>query len=205
MSGAHVDMRTVSFGRNTLFKRHRLQCGSRVEVGFCCRSWKKVSRQRWSFFLSCDSNSESLFFPVRSRHMNSYQSKRGQCFFCVSLVWKIAGGAGGVGVHACMWMIPSALMPPLHPPTVPSAHPGEKLDSVTAAHTRWLSKKGQVVVPSVAQSSVDAAHADICLPQTAAGRGKICFSICLGSSQPFSPPIAPPTLFCTPAPLLLQS
>lgn len=42
-------------------------------------------------------------------------------------------------------------------------YPGERLHSVTAAHTRWLSKEGQVVVPSAAQSSVDAAHADICL------------------------------------------
>lgn len=41
--------------------------------------------------------------------------------------------------------------------------PGERLHSVTAAHTRWLSKEGQVVVPRAAQSSVDAAHADICL------------------------------------------
>lgn len=31
-------------------------------------------------------------------------------FLCVSLVWKIAGGAGGVGVHACMWMILSMAM-----------------------------------------------------------------------------------------------
>lgn len=89
-----------------------------------------------------------------------------------------------------MWMIPSAAMH--HPPTLPSAHPGEKFRSVTAAHTRWLSKEGQVVVPSAAQSSVDTAHADICLPPTAAGRGKICFSICLRSSQPFPPPTASP-------------
>lgn len=31
-------------------------------------------------------------------------------FLCVSLVWKRAGGAGGVGVHACMWMILSTVM-----------------------------------------------------------------------------------------------
>lgn len=42
-------------------------------------------------------------------------------------------------------------------------YPGERLHSVTAAYTRWLSKEGQVVVPSAAQSSVDTAHADICL------------------------------------------
>lgn len=41
-------------------------------------------------------------------------------------------------------------------------YPGERLYSVTAAHTRWLSKEGQVVVLNAAQSSVDTAHADIC-------------------------------------------
>lgn len=39
---------------------------------------------------------------------------------------------------------------------------------------------------------------------TAAGRGKICFSICLCSLQPFPPPTAPPTLFCPPFPSLNQ-
>lgn len=53
--------------------------------------------------------------------------------------------------------------------------PGEKLYSVTAAHTRWLSKEGQVVVPSAAQSSVDAAHADICLPRSLQGEKKSAF------------------------------
>lgn len=31
-------------------------------------------------------------------------------FLCVSLVWKRAGSAGGVGVHACMWTILSTVM-----------------------------------------------------------------------------------------------
>ena len=39
---------------------------------------------------------------------------------------------------------------------------------------------------------------------TAAGRGKICFSICLCSLQPFPPPTAPPTLLCPPLPSLNQ-
>lgn len=29
---------------------------------------------------------------------------------CVSLIWKRAGSAGGVGVHACMWAILSTVM-----------------------------------------------------------------------------------------------
>lgn len=168
-------MRTVGFGRNFSTAR-----------AWSCRR----SQGNAGLFFSPAIPSQSCFSSLPSvlyTHKSSYQSKQGQHFFCVSPVWKIAGGAGGVGVHACMWMIPSTLMPP-HPHhlTVPSAHPGEKLGSVTAAHTRWLSKKGQVVVPSAAQSSVDAAHADISLPQTAAGRGKICFSICLGSATPSS-------------------
>lgn len=39
---------------------------------------------------------------------------------------------------------------------------------------------------------------------TAAGRGKICFSICLCSLQPFPPPTAPPALLCPPLPSLNQ-
>lgn len=42
---------------------------------------------------------------------------------------------------------------------------------------------------------------------TAAGRGKICFSICLCSLQPFPPPTAPPhptASFCSPLPSLNQ-
>lgn len=44
-------------------------------------------------FCSCYAESPVVFF-----------------FFHVSLVWKRAGHAGGVGVHACMWMIRSTAM-----------------------------------------------------------------------------------------------
>lgn len=70
--------------------------------------------------------------------------------------------------------------------------PGEKLYSVTAAHTRWLSKEGQVVVPSAAQSSVDAAHADICLPRSLQGEKKSAFPYaCTHCNSSLHPPPLP--------------
>lgn len=77
--------------------------------------------------------------------------------------------------------------------------PGEKFHSVTAAHTRWLSKEGQVVVLSAAQSSVDAAHADICLPRSLQGEKKSAFPYactrCNSSLRPLPLPYssAPPS------------
>lgn len=76
--------------------------------------------------------------------------------------------------------------------------PGERLHSVTAAHTRWLSKEGQVVVPSAAQSSVDAAHTDICLRWLLQGEEKSAFPYACVLCNPSLHPLPPPStaLFC---------
>lgn len=80
--------------------------------------------------------------------------------------------------------------------------PGERLHSVTAAHTRWLSKEGQVVVPSAAHSSVDAAHADICLRWLLQGQEKSAFPYaCARYNPPLHPPLPHTALFCPPPPL----
>lgn len=87
--------------------------------------------------------------------------------------------------------------------------PGERLHSVTAAHTRWLSKESQVVVPSAAQSSVDAAHADICLRWLLRGEEKSAFPYACARRNPSLHPLLPHTaLFCPSLPhslLRLQS
>lgn len=70
--------------------------------------------------------------------------------------------------------------------------PGERLHSVTAAHTRWLSKESQVVVPSAAQSSVDAAHADICLRWLLRGEEKSAFPYACARRNPSLHPLLPP-------------
>lgn len=86
MSDTHEDMRTVGFGRNTtLFKRHRLQCGS-FELGFSCRVGERLKATLVFFPLlqiqvSCFSSQ-----CAPDTHTSSYQSKQGQHFFCVSLV-----------------------------------------------------------------------------------------------------------------------
>lgn len=196
MSDSRAGMRAVGFGRNTVFKRCRLQRGNESRVGI--------------FLSRAQDNAGVLSSPADSKSDSSFLIKvnKANVSLCVSCV-KNSRGSRRCWCTRVHVDDPERGNTPPHPhptpSTVPSAHPGEKLRSVTAANTRWLSKEGQVVVPSAAQSSVDAAHADICLPPTAAGRGKICFSICLRSSQPSPPPTAPPTLFCTPAPLFLQS
>ncbi|MEQ2265397.1 hypothetical protein XENORESO_006603, partial [Xenotaenia resolanae] len=68
---------------------------------------------------------------------------------------------------------------------------GERLHSVTAAHTRWLSKEGQVVVPSAAQSSVDAAHADICLRRLLQGEERSAFPYACARYNPPLHPLLP--------------
>lgn len=87
--------------------------------------------------------------------------------------------------------------------------PGERLHSVTAAHTRWLSKESQVVVPSAAQSSVDAAHADICLHWLLRGEEKSAFPYACARRNPSLHALLPHTaLFCPSLPhtlLRLQS
>lgn len=87
--------------------------------------------------------------------------------------------------------------------------PGERLHSVTAAHTRWLSKESQVVVPSAAQSSVDAAHADICLRWLLRGEEKSAFPYACARRNPSLHSLLPHTdLFCPSLPhtlLRLQS
>lgn len=84
-------------------------------------------------------------------------------------------------------------------------HPREKFHSVTAAHTRWLSKEGQVVVLSAAQSSVDAAHADICLPWLLQGEEKSAFPYACARCNPFLHPLPlPPSSASPPSPVLTR-
>lgn len=84
-------------------------------------------------------------------------------------------------------------------------HPGEKFHSVTAAHTRWLSKEGQVVVPSAAQSSVDTAHADICLPWLLQGEEKSAFPYACARYNPFLHPLPlPPSSASPPSSVLTR-
>lgn len=155
----------MRFGCNALFKCCWLQC-----LGFKCLS------KSWDFLVRVGESLKAklVFFPLlrfqvsgfssQETHKSSYQSKTRPTFLlCVSCV------KNSRGCRRC-WCTrvhvddPERIDAPHSTPphrTVPSGHPGEKLGSVTAAHTRWLSKKGQVVVQSAAQSSVDAAHADI--------------------------------------------
>lgn len=103
-------------------------------------------------------------------------------FPSLTFVWKIARCARSVGV---LYMHVSE---PEHRDGF--QYPRESLHSVTAAHTRWLSKKGP---GGGAECSTVKRGLGACwhLPwPTAAGRAKICFSICLCSLQPFPPPTA---------------
>ena len=105
-------------------------------------------------------------------------------FLCVSLVWKRAGSAGGVGVHACMGMSLSTVMLFLLP-----------WGKAPQCHCCPYSVAEQGGPGGGAECSTVKRGRSACwhLPSlTAAGRGKICFSICLCSLQPFPPPTAPP-------------
>lgn len=93
-----------------------------------------------------------LFPPYK--HCNATQVNNTNVSLCISCVKKSRG------CRRCRCTCVH-VDDPEHPDAF--LYPGEKFHSVTAAHTRWLSKEGQVVVLSAAQSSVDAAHADICL------------------------------------------